>query len=73
MKIVRTNKEIKEKIEELISDSSNFITDNYGSEGADNGYFEIYFSVYTTKNTLENFVNWLTNNGKKRNIRSSRK
>jgi hypothetical protein len=40
MKIVRTKEEIENKIKELFSDDSNFITDNYGSEATDNGEFE---------------------------------
>ena len=58
----RTETDIKNKIEELISDDTNFICDNYGSESADNGIYEIYFCKYTTEITLRNFAEWLLNN-----------
>ena len=51
--------EIEDKIKELVSDKSNFISDNYGSEGADNGEYEVFFSEYSTQNTLEQFAKWL--------------
>lgn len=61
MKIVRTKKEIAKMIEELVKDDDNFVDDNYGSESADNGYYETYFSEYKTRDTLINFVRWLIN------------
>lgn len=56
---MKTDKEIKEKIKELSSDLDNFCYDNYGSEAADNGEFEISFSKYATEKTLTDFVIWL--------------
>jgi hypothetical protein len=58
-KISRTEKEIRAKIKELIGDSSNFTSDNYGSEAADNGFHEVYFSEWSSQETLEKFVEWL--------------
>lgn len=52
-------KEIKDKINELSSDSDNFVIDNYGSEAADNGIYEENFSEFITNNTFNNFINWL--------------
>lgn len=59
MKTNKTKEEIEKKIKELVEDSDNFTSDNYGSESADNGYYEIYYSEFTTEDTLTNFVNWL--------------
>lgn len=59
MKTNKTKEEIEKKIKELVEDSDNFTSDNYGSESADNGYYEIYYSEFATENTLTNFVNWL--------------
>lgn len=59
MKTNKTKEEIENKIKELVEDSDNFTSDNYGSEAADNGYYEIYYSEFATENTLNNFVNWL--------------
>lgn len=61
MKINKTKKEILNKIEELSTDSDNFVIDNYGSEGADNGYFEITYSESLSKRTLLLFTEWLIN------------
>lgn len=60
-KIVRTDKEIEDYITKICRNSDNFTSDNYGTEAADNGEFEIYYSEYSSTNTLKNFVEWLTN------------
>jgi hypothetical protein len=59
METKRTKKEIDDKIKELISDSDNFTSDNYGSEAADNGIYELYYSEFASEITLNNFVKWL--------------
>lgn len=59
MKTNRTIKEIENKIKELVKDSDNFTSDNYGSEAGDNGYYEIYFSETASELTLIEFTNWL--------------
>ena len=59
-KITRTDKEIEAEIKRICDDSDNFTSDNYGSEAADNGFFEIYYSEYLSEKTLTNFLNWLT-------------
>jgi len=56
---MKTKKEIEDKIEEIVSDSDNFVVDNYGSESADNGIYEIYFSEMNATDTLNRFVEWL--------------
>ena len=58
----RTEEDIKNKISELINDDTNFITDNYGTEAADNGEYSIYFCMSATENTLNSFAKWLLNN-----------
>lgn len=62
-KIVRTDEEIEKYIAETCNNnnSDNFTSDNYGSEAADNGDFEIYYSEYASIETLRKFVKWLTN------------
>lgn len=55
----RTEAEIQKEINRLIEDDNNFISDNYGSEAADNGEYEIYFSKYQTEETLKRFAKWL--------------
>jgi hypothetical protein len=60
-KIVRTNKEIEKYIADICISSDNFTSDNYGTESADNGEFEIYYSEYASVETLKKFVKWLTN------------
>lgn len=59
METKRTEKEIKTEIARICKDTDNFISDNYGSEAADNGLSEIYYSEYSSINTLNNFVKWL--------------
>lgn len=59
MKTNKNKEEIEKKIKELVEDSDNFTSDNYGSEAADNGYYETYYSEFATENTLTNFINWL--------------
>lgn len=61
MKIVRSKEEIEKYISKLTDEKDNFTSDNYGSESADNGFYEEYFSSFATENTLRKFVNWLTN------------
>lgn len=61
-KIIRTEREIADKISEITKDGDNFTSDNYGSESADNGDFEVYYSEYNSTYTMTNFVKWLTNN-----------
>lgn len=57
---MRTEQEIEAKIKELSSDQDNFTTDNYGSEGYDNGDgYHTYFSQWATEETLKRFTNWL--------------
>lgn len=56
---IRTESEIQKEINRLISDEDNFISDNYGSESADNGEYQVYFSKYQTEETLKNFAKWL--------------
>lgn len=56
---MKTKEEIEERIKELIDDESNFVSDNYGSESADNGFYEVHFSQWTTEETLRKFVNWI--------------
>jgi tryptophanyl-tRNA synthetase len=56
---MKTKEEIKKKIKEIAKDSDNFTNDNYGSEAADNGIYEIYYSEILTENTLTEFVNWI--------------
>ena len=58
----RTEAEIQKEINRLIEDDNNFISDNYGSEAADNGEYEIYFSKYQTEETLKRFAKWLLGN-----------
>ena len=58
----RTESEIQKEINRLIEDDNNFISDNYGSEAADNGEYEIYFSKYQTEETLKRFAKWLLGN-----------
>ena len=54
-------KEIQKKIKELVDDEDNFTSDNYGSESADNGFFEVYYSEYNAEETFNKFVEWLFN------------
>jgi hypothetical protein len=56
---VRTSEEIDAEIKRICEDRDNFTTDNYGSEAADNGNFEVNYSEYMTENTMKNFVIWL--------------
>jgi hypothetical protein len=55
----KSKSEIKKKITEICNDRDNFTTDNFRSEAADNGNFEINFSEFTTEDTLNKFVEWL--------------
>ena len=61
MKITRTKEEIDAYIREVVSDADNFTSDNYGSESADNGIYEIYYSDSDAENTLRVFLRWLSN------------
>ena len=54
--MVRTDEEIKKKIDELVDDKDNFIELNIDYC---NGDSEIIFDSCETKRTLENFVKWL--------------
>lgn len=56
---MRTEKEIDKKIKELIGDSDNFTSDNFGSEGHSNGYYEVNFSEFASENTLRKFADWM--------------
>lgn len=56
---MKSEKEIKKKIAELVKDGDNFTSDNYGSEAADNGFAETYYSEYKTEETLTKFAEWL--------------
>jgi len=56
---MKTEKEIEDKIEEIVSDPDNFVVDNYGSEAADNGFYDECFSELSATNTLNKFVKWL--------------
>ena len=56
---MKTKEEIKKKIEEIVKDSDNFTSDNYGSESADNGIYEIYYSKFAASKTLNDFVEWI--------------
>ena len=67
----RTDKEIRDKISELVKDDDNFISDNYGSESADNGIYEIYYSEYMTETTLTEFVKWTSDNNDELSYSSS--
>lgn len=58
----RTEADIEKEINRLVEDDSNFISDNYGSEAADNGEYEIYFSKYSTAETMKRFTKWLLGN-----------
>lgn len=58
----RTKADIEKEINRLINDDSNFISDNYGSEAADNGEYEVYFSKHSTEETLKRFAKWLLGN-----------
>lgn len=58
----RTEADIEKEINRLINDDSNFISDNYGSEAANNGEYEVYFSKYSTEETLKRFAKWLLGN-----------
>jgi hypothetical protein len=60
-KQVKTDAEIEAEITRICAVDSNFINDNYGSESADNGDFEIFYSQYNSESTLRNFVNWIFN------------
>ena len=56
---MKTRKEIDDKIEEIVSDSDNFVVDNFGSEAADNGIYEENYSEMSAINTLTKFAEWL--------------
>ena len=56
---MRTEKEIESRIKEIVSNADNFTSDNYGSEAADNGIYELFYSEFAAENTLNNFKNWL--------------
>jgi hypothetical protein len=58
----RTEADIEKEINRLVEEDSNFISDNYGSEAADNGEYEIYFSKYSTAETMKRFAKWLLGN-----------
>jgi hypothetical protein len=54
--------DIQKEINRLIKDEDNFCGDNYGSEAADNGEYEVYFSQHSTEETLKKFARWLLGN-----------
>jgi hypothetical protein len=54
-----TKKEIEARIAELCDNEDNFTSDNYGSEAADNGHYEVSFSRYSTEKTLREFAHWI--------------
>ncbi len=56
---MRTEKEIKSKIKEIVGDSENFTTDNFGSLEADSGYYEERYSESLSEITLIEFKKWL--------------
>ena len=56
---MRTEKEIKSKIKEIVGDSENFTTDNFGSFESDNGNYWERYSEYLSERTLIEFKNWL--------------
>jgi len=56
---IRTEKEINAYIKKLAKNPDNFTYDNYGSEAADNGIYELEYSEYQTKETLKNFAKWM--------------
>ena len=56
---IRTTEEIEQEIKRICSDADNFTSDNYGSEAADNGKFQISYSKYSSENTMRSFVKWL--------------
>ena len=51
--------EIKKKISELCEDPNNFVSDNFGSEAADNGMHEEHYSKWSAKKTMDGFVQWM--------------
>ena len=53
---------IKKEIDRLVKHDWNFVVDNYGSEGADNGEYSVYFSETRTRNTLEKFAEFILSN-----------
>ena len=55
----KSKEEIEAKIKELIKDPDGFTSDNYGSEAADNGYFEVHFSKSSTEETLKAFAEFI--------------
>jgi len=59
MKTIRTEEEIKAEIARICEEADNFTSDNYGSESADNGNFEIYYSKYSAEKTMTKFLIWL--------------
>lgn len=56
---LKSKNEIKKKISEICKDRDNFTSDNYGSEAADNGIYETYYSEWSAEKTLNDFVEWL--------------
>ena len=56
---MKTPIQIETKIKELVADQDNFVGDNYGTESADNGEYETYFSPTTTEDTLRQFAAWM--------------
>jgi len=59
---MRTKKEIEAEIIRICDDANNFTTDNYGSEAADNGEYETYYSEFSAIQTLRQFAEWLMGN-----------
>ncbi len=57
----KSKKEITKEIERICSDGNNFTGDNYGTESADNGYYEIFYDEFAARRTLVNFAEWLLN------------
>jgi len=50
---------ITKEIRRLIAAGSNFTSDNYGSESADNGEYEILYDSYAAQKTLEAFAEFV--------------
>lgn len=55
----RSKEEIEKELKRICEDSDNFTSDNYGSESADNGIYELNYSEFATENTLRNFLKFL--------------
>jgi len=56
---MKSKEEVEKKIKEIVKDSDNFTSDNYGSEAADNGFYEVNYSEWSSEETLKRFAEWL--------------